>query len=301
MKERPLILFTLLSQLAVGIFVLASITDALMAYELASKTAPEKAAALTHLALLATAPLALLGMLASFLHLGTPRNAWRALANLRTSWLSREILFAGLFAGLSGLFSFLQWLGWGPGWLRHGLAVLAAACGLMLVYSMARVYMLRTVPAWQTWMTTASFFTTAFFLGSLVLAAINAGPLSPAKEHLAWLIWRLEFLPRLTLAGVLHLGVQALFTAHWAVQHTQPARHLALAAYQHSRAAPRAASRAFAWLVLRLGLSTAGLTLYILAYPEYHVPLAAITLWLAFALALAGEVIGKYLFYSILE
>ena len=299
MKERPLILFTLLSQLAVGIFVLASITDALMAYELASKTAPEKAAALTHLALLATAPLALLGMLASFLHLGTPRNAWRALANLRTSWLSREILFAGLFAGLSGLFSFLQWLGWGPGWLRHGLAVLAAACGLMLVYSMARVYMLRTVPAWQTWMTTASFFTTAFFLGSLVLAAINAGPLSPAKEHLAWLIWRLEFLPRLTLAGVLHLGVQALFTAHWAVQHTQPARHLALAtACQRPRPSTE---RALTWLRLRLGLSTAGLILYILAYPEYHVPLAAITLWLAFALALAGEVIGKYLFYSILE
>ena len=39
-----------------------------------------------------------LGMLASFAHLGTKKNAWRVFANLRKSSLSREILFVCLFS-----------------------------------------------------------------------------------------------------------------------------------------------------------------------------------------------------------
>jgi DMSO reductase iron-sulfur subunit len=89
------------------------------------------------------------------------------LANLRQSWLSREILFVGLFA--------LGWLGavllaraapargsW------HELVFAAIALlGLGLVSAMARVYRLRTVPAWDTVRTLRSFLLTALVLGGL--------------------------------------------------------------------------------------------------------------------------------------
>ena len=54
---------------------------------------------------------AVAGLGAAFLHLGRPSNAWRALGNLRSSWLSREIFFASAFTaalGASALFSLVK-------------------------------------------------------------------------------------------------------------------------------------------------------------------------------------------------
>ena len=75
------------------------------------------------------------GGIISFLHLGRPMNSWRALNHLRKSWLSREILLYGLF-GLSWL---LCWIV--PGMGKLPLAIF----GIGLVYSMARVYRLRSI------------------------------------------------------------------------------------------------------------------------------------------------------------
>ena len=110
-----------------------------------------------------------LAMLASFSHLGTRHNAWRAVFHLRKSWLSREILFSLLF---------------GAAWLAVTLAVLflpraaillgsvASILGLGLLYSMAQVYHLRAVPAWNTWHTDAGFLASALLLGSLMMSSI---------------------------------------------------------------------------------------------------------------------------------
>src|SRR4029077_8001710 len=38
-----------------------------------------------------------MGLLASFFHLGRPERAWRAVAQWRTSWLSREVIALPLF------------------------------------------------------------------------------------------------------------------------------------------------------------------------------------------------------------
>jgi len=274
-KERPLILFTLASQLAVGLFVLAALSQVLSAPAAGSPYPP--------LVLFAVTPLALLGMLASFLHLSRPLNAWRAVANLRASWLSREILCAAVFAGLSGLYTLVYGFGWGPVALRSGLAWLAALAGLALVYSMGRVYMLRSLPPWRTWLTLASFYATAFLLGILALA-----PGLPWGES-AWL----------RLAALFCLGVQVLAAAQWAKTQSRPVRHLALkAAYQRPEALPPPLRR---WLALRLGLGAAGVALFVLVSPSCSGPLTALSMWLAFALALAGEIIGRSLFYSALE
>jgi DMSO reductase anchor subunit len=49
--------------------------------------------------------LGVLAMAASTAHLGRPLYAWRAVLGLRTSWLSREILAFGVFAGLTALYA----------------------------------------------------------------------------------------------------------------------------------------------------------------------------------------------------
>lgn len=76
-------------------------------------------------------------MIVSMLHLGKPLRAWRAVLNVRTSWLSREIVFASLFLGLSTLSlsvpALPPWVGWS-----------AVAAGIGLAISIDGVY--RTIP-----------------------------------------------------------------------------------------------------------------------------------------------------------
>ena len=52
----------------------------------------------------------LLALGASTLHLGRPRYAFRAVIGLRHSWLSREIVAFGAFAGSACLFAGVCWL-----------------------------------------------------------------------------------------------------------------------------------------------------------------------------------------------
>ena len=163
MNERSLVAFTLLAQMAVGAFLTLGALDVWAG----GLTGQPSAQALTNSALLAIGPAIAAALLASLLHLGTPGNAWRALANLRSSWLSREILFALAFAGLGGLFAALRWSGASSPALRSLVALAAGLCGVALVYAMARVYRLRTVRSWDTPLTTVSFFATALLLGSL--------------------------------------------------------------------------------------------------------------------------------------
>ncbi len=54
------------------------------------------------------------GLVASFFHLGRPERAWRAIAQWRTSWLSREVIVLPAFMGAVFAWGVAQWLGWPP-------------------------------------------------------------------------------------------------------------------------------------------------------------------------------------------
>ena len=92
-SELPLVIFTVLVQMAVGAFiVLGGFPISGIDYYEPGLDAPiyfDTAAD--------DWDCFWIGVLASLLHLGRPLVAYRALSNLRTSWLSREILLAGLF------------------------------------------------------------------------------------------------------------------------------------------------------------------------------------------------------------
>jgi anaerobic dimethyl sulfoxide reductase subunit B len=162
--ELPLVAFTLLAQMSAGMAV-ASLFFQPSLFNL-----------------LAIGLLLGLGGLISFLHLGTKKNAWRALLHLRKSWLSREILVIGLF-GASWLVSFAEYwflnTVYPSTWLRTGWSLITALLGIALVYSMTQVYRLRAAPAWNSWRTEAAFFLSAGTLG-LTGVAFGAGLASVA-------------------------------------------------------------------------------------------------------------------------
>ncbi|MFZ5910372.1 MAG: DmsC/YnfH family molybdoenzyme membrane anchor subunit [Chloroflexota bacterium] len=166
--ELPLVAFTLLGQMAAGMTVFSFFFPP------------------SSLHLLAIGFLLGLGGLASFLHLGTKKNAWRAVIHLKKSWLSREVLAFGLFGA--------AWLAWmlercspnteawtlpnTENWILNTdyWSLPTALLGLALVFSMARVYHLHAISGWNTWRTEAAFFLSAGTLGALGTALLAGKP-----------------------------------------------------------------------------------------------------------------------------
>jgi anaerobic dimethyl sulfoxide reductase subunit C (anchor subunit) len=151
--------------MSVGAFVILGLVN----WYALSKTDEKNANEMSDRALLAIGPVLVLGMLASFLHLGNPINAYRAISNLDSSWLSREILFTLLFVATGAVFALMQWRKVGSFQLRRIIALVAAAFGIVLVYSMANVYMLAAEPSWNSIATPITFYITTFLLGGLAL------------------------------------------------------------------------------------------------------------------------------------
>jgi anaerobic dimethyl sulfoxide reductase subunit C (anchor subunit) len=293
MKEKSLVAFTIMSQTGAGAFIVLG----MLHYALVRGVAE----VLTDRALLAIGPIVAVGMLASFFHLGTPMNAWRALANLRSSWLSREVLFALLFTLLGGWFAVVQWQEIGPLAIREVLAWCAACAGLAMIYSMARVYMLRTVPAWNSWATPVSFFATALLLGSLLAAVGVTLAWAGLPDGQAFVLLTRYHLPQAILHW-LGLGSFALLGIELIVI---PAS-LAYSARQTRAGAgvPGKLRPSPSWLYeLRLvltclGAALAGLLLTWNASLVDRSTTFLVLVGIAMTLVFAGEVIGRTLFYT---
>jgi anaerobic dimethyl sulfoxide reductase subunit C (anchor subunit) len=161
-QTKSLVAFTLLAQAGIGV-VLAS---------LATGAPAGPSAAAFRLAL----PLTALGLAVAFAHLGRPFRAPRALANLRTSWLSRECLALAGFLVLAGA---RAWLG------GAALAWLAAAAGALALVSMASIYGRTAFPAWGRGYVQAAFGSAALALGGFALALAAPGPAATRALALA--------------------------------------------------------------------------------------------------------------------
>jgi anaerobic dimethyl sulfoxide reductase subunit B (iron-sulfur subunit) len=166
LRDAPLVAFTLLAQMSAGMAV-AGLFFQLSTFNL-----------------LTIGLLLGLGGLISFLHLGTKKNAWRAMMHLKKSWLSREILMIGLFGAAWLCWMLEHWI------LRTDYCSLGTALlGLGLVYSMSQVYRLRAVPGWNSWRTGAAFFLSAGILG---LAGVSFGSGLDSVWLALWVLLALE-------------------------------------------------------------------------------------------------------------
>jgi anaerobic dimethyl sulfoxide reductase subunit C (anchor subunit) len=297
-REWALISFTLLAQMAVGAFLVLGVVH----FFALRAAGPDQANRLSDRALLAIGPVVVLALLVSLFHLGNPLNAYRAVANLGTSWLSREILASVLFAGLGAVFAFMQWRKLGSFSLRAGVAGLAAVVGLFLVFSMAMVYQLPTQPAWNTIATPITFFATALLLGVFAVGAafvanyayIQRTNPGCAEAQCQLLRGALRWI---AVSAVVLLGIQLVVA---------PLQVAYLAA------APEAAARASAELMfgefgllfgLRLALAFLGagvlaVFLYQNAQSAGREQVLGTLTYAAFALVLVAEVLGRYIFYA---
>ena len=152
LREWSLVVFTLLAQTAAGLALFAGALRWWRGSTLDPVLLPLMAG------LLATA------MIVSTLHLGRPERALRSFLNLRSSWLSREILLAILFLATT----VAAWWPQSPPWL----AWLTIPTALAFLGGMARVYMQRTVPVWNRARTPLLFALTALLLGGLTANAL---------------------------------------------------------------------------------------------------------------------------------
>ena len=196
MEELPMILFTVIAQMAIGAFWALGFVQLLGRLR---KLPGESIDRVTDTSLFAVGPLLVLGFFAAFFHLNDPFHAPFTLLHVGSSWLSRELLSGVLFGGFGFVFAACQWNKWLGRTVRDVLAVLTALSGLALLVSMSGVYCsLRTIPAWHTPAVPVFFFASALLTGPLAVAlslllvwkkALSASEAAPEakgwRSHLA--------------------------------------------------------------------------------------------------------------------
>jgi DMSO reductase anchor subunit len=121
--------------------------------------------------------LGLVGLGASFAHLGRPERAWRAAAMWRTSWLSREVVALPVFLGVAALgqLALLTLQRW-PGVLAASLIAAALALWICTAMIYAAVRFLRE---WATPLTVFNFVAMGSASGGLLAACLAQRALAP--------------------------------------------------------------------------------------------------------------------------
>jgi formate dehydrogenase iron-sulfur subunit len=224
------------------------------------------AGATAHLGVAALGSLILGGvaLASSTTHLGRPIYAYRALKMWKRSWLSREVLLFGCFSGMAGIYAATLWLGFSFSLELGGLTAIFGAAGIS---ASALIYLVPARPSWDTKFTVSDFFLTGALLGPLFAVSIGA-----VQGRLLMLI------------GVVAASAQLL---------NQALRFLWLIgsdSFELQASARLLSTKLARHLLLRSALLLVG---------GIALPLSGsyLTRFAALPLALAGEILGRYLFY----
>jgi DMSO reductase anchor subunit len=206
-----------------------------------------------------------LALSASILHLGRPLHAYRALKMWRRSWLSREVLFFACFSAIAAIYSAFLWFEL-PKSLTLG--ALTSLFGLAGIAASACIYLVRARPAWNTKHTIVEFFLTGALLGSLFAASTGI-----ADRR------------RLLLLAITAAGAQIL---------NQSVRFLRLTsadAFELKASASLLSTVLASKFLLRGALLLLGGIVLPLLLPT------ALGVLLSLGMTLAGEILGRYLFF----
>ena len=151
-----LVVFTFLSQMAIGAFAAQFFLEAY------KEKVSKRSAFISLIAILAVSAAA---VIVSVFHLGHPFAAYRAILNFDDSWLSREIVFFPSFM----LFVFLYTIAAKTKKQKQTLGWITMILGAITIFSTAMIYTIPAVPAWNSGMTLSAFFATALLLGPVFI------------------------------------------------------------------------------------------------------------------------------------
>ena len=116
--------------------------------------------------------LVVVGLAASALHLGNPRNAWKSLSRLRTSWLSREALASLALLGCASLWIVVVMRD-GPAFLRASLALAVIALSWLTLHCTAMIYAsLKPIRQWNTPRVPLAYLTLGHASGAVLVVAV---------------------------------------------------------------------------------------------------------------------------------
>ncbi len=143
-----------------------------------------------------------IGLLCSTLHLANPKNAWRAFFRFRTSWLSREGVFAVLLYPFALFWLFMVWSnGVMPAsGVEKLLAVVTFFLAVATLFSTGMIYAcLKTIRQWNNALTPANYLLLGLMLGaSIVLVGIDGGQGSTSAEKLVLGLTAIAALTKIT-------------------------------------------------------------------------------------------------------
>lgn len=288
----PLVIMLVLTQLSVGAFFTGSVLE----YFLSAETTSVMVRLSATTALL----FGLLALGASTLHLGRPLYAFRGILGLKHSWLSREILAFGVFAGAAQVYAGLTWFAgsllpswqiWQPaaGWLVSALGAVGIFCSIMIYVFTKREF-------WSFEATTTKFVLTAALLGIastwVVIFALNLTVNSAATNLL--LAQAGPILSKaLIVTTVLKLGFEVSIFRYLLRRQNSPLKRSALLMSGELSSVTLAR---FACGIL------GGILMPLFLLNQQTQPVQNLTLFLIvsilFIACLAGELLERYLFFS---
>ena len=253
--ELPLVLFTILTQMAIGLVLISAVQQWAVDGGPSIRTMRTGWGAV--LALL------VVGVFASFFHLGHPLGAVRMLANLGTAWLSREILMVGIF----GLLVAVTFYGLFQNRVNRWLVAATAVIGILALIANALTYAPPSMPAIDNLLPLVFFGLTALILGTAVTTYFV-----PADRQ-QWLVGLLA--AALSLALVIYLIVPSIWLSGDEVMRLTASGYLSSPLY---------------WTHIIVGLI---IPLGVLAWQK------RIPAWLP-VLILIGEIAGRIIFFSLI-
>jgi anaerobic dimethyl sulfoxide reductase subunit C (anchor subunit) len=289
-REWALLAFTILGQTAAGLMIVLMIVRAY----LAPKVGGDLTDRLTNRPLFLVVPLMALALLASLFHLGSPLHIARAVPNLGSSWVSREVVIAVTFIVFAALYTYLQWRKVGTESLRNAIGWITALLALAYIYAMGMVYMIATQPAWNTIATPVTFIVGSLLVGSLGMAAALVMGHAGLKKTETPVVNNV--LQMLAVSAIVLLGVEfvvlPLYLAYLATQGG--------AALQSLNMMIGSYGFVFFLRLLTLFVGAGVLAAYLYrnaAVADKEQTLATLA-YSAFALALIGEAMGRFIFYA---
>ena len=271
--EWPLMVFTVFGQCVVGGFIVLAL--ALMTGKLSREQEQRVVGSMFGLWVLMG-----IGFIASTMHLGSPLRAFNSLNRVGASSLSNEIASGAIFFAVGGIGWLLAVCKKLPAGLRSLWLVVTMVLGVIFVWMMVRVYStIDMVPTWYTVWTPLSFFLTLFIGGPLLgyLLLRVAGVYG----------WALRLLPVVSLLALL-VSIMVV------VMQGSELATIRSSVQQASALVPDY-GLLMAWRVVLLALALA-----CWCVPQIRGRKPAVSLLgLAFVLILAGEMIGRGVFYGL--
>lgn len=280
----PLVVMLVLTQLSVGAFLV----ELLLRLRVGGGALPPGVERLHGITALL---FGLLALAASTLHLGRPQFAFRAVLGLTHSWLSREIVAFGLFAGLA------CWYAAFPG--ADLLSCGVVASGALGVFCSVMIYHHTHRPFWHLATAGLKFLLTTVVLGiatamlTSMLAALWLDSLAAAEVMARYGTLLCQVL---IAAAAAKLTVELSVFAHLLSKHATPLKRTALlmSGELSGLAGQRFVAGAFGgWILPAWLLSASSPT----AGGSFGDGFLAVVVVAIFVATLAGELLERHLFF----